>query len=207
MPAFSTEVIMSMKIILTYNPYFQTVSLRDEKGDRMTPRLAEFLRGRMEDWLDYRTVSYRCWRGLLPELMLELNEDALDITFEGVREDYLRLQEGLSRQCENLGEYGYDDDAWRLQFRERFAPDVMLARMQRLSRENEVFNSPTQEVSEKRDFRRREQERCLATVDAVDALRRKWLAVYALAVEKAGTEEAREIWRDEVNKLNQAFEI
>lgn len=197
---------MSTKITLTYNPYTHAVALEGGEGSRMTPRLAEFLRGPMEDWLDYRTVSYRCWNGLLPELMQELNDDALEITFEGAPEDFQRLEKGLRSQCEAIGEYGYEPEAWTLGFKPRFDPETILSRMRVIADENEAFRSPNQDVAQKRVRRRRELDSCPLTVAAVEKARQKWLSLFELAAAGAESEAVRDAWLSEKDRMNQVFE-
>ena len=107
------------QIDLIYNPYSCAAELYINGSPclRGKGRFEDMIIGRpMEEWLEWRTVSYKRWRGFLLELMERINDDALEITFGGVESDYERLRDALEGQCAIVTEAGYADDGWTLRF-------------------------------------------------------------------------------------------
>lgn len=108
------RVIAQMKSIELYvYPYWGIDQVRtgiciDGKPVRSTKnRLHSFMcvQG-MDKWLLPRREGYVIWKGILPELCRQLNDDEFEIMFTGRRYDYERFEEELARQTESLQRKG-----------------------------------------------------------------------------------------------------
>lgn len=140
---------MKRKVCIVYNPYSRKASLTLD-GQAAAPedgRFEDRIVGRpMADWLESQSVSYRRWRGLLPELMERLNDDALEIAFCGAQADFFRVRDALEAQRAAALEAGYADDGWTIGFADDgYGVELMRARLRNL-RDNMVVNAPTQEL-------------------------------------------------------------
>ncbi len=60
----------------------------------------------MDKWLLPRREGYINWKGILPELARQLNDDEFEIMFTGRRYDYERFEEELANQAEGLKRKG-----------------------------------------------------------------------------------------------------
>ena len=194
-----------MEITLAYNPYTKSVSLTVQGADAFTTRLREYLQGGMEKWLDYSVASYHCWQGLLPEMIQEFNDDALDITFRGIREDYLRLQEAFENQAEGLSALGFAPDQWVLSWQEGFLPADVKRAIQKTVDECTDLTSPSQAVAEARAKCIKDMAGCEETVEAVEALRRRWIAVLRQAQLEDDNDKRRNIWGQTAAALEDVF--
>jgi len=194
-----------MQITLTYNPYIQSVSLTHGGADASTPRLREYLRGDMTQWLHYSVSSYRCWLGLLPELVQELNDDVLVIVFRGRPEDYQVFREALERQSDDLTALGFAPDQWTLEWEDAFSPEEVLRNIQTVVEECEPFASPDQAVAEARAQCAKAMAACPKTVKAVEEMRRKWIDVLEQAYAADGSEKRKSIWAQAAESLEDVF--
>lgn len=59
------------------------------------------------------TKRYMIWQGLLPELIIEANDDALRIVFEGTEADYRRVEEAFRQTRTVVSNLGYEN-SWQL---------------------------------------------------------------------------------------------
>lgn len=117
-----------LSVNLAYNPYLQTAKLYVDKqlwkkgGDR----LGSFVVDRpMEMWLTPYVRGYFRWNGFLPELISELNEDAIDLNFAGTTADYTCFQRALGTQCEFVTRNGYSGSRWKLHHTVFFLPETL----------------------------------------------------------------------------------
>lgn len=105
------------KIDIRYNPFIQETAITVD-GEKITAIENRFpscvFRKPMESWLSARTDSYKHWDGFLPELMEYLNEDVLEICFEGTAEDYQCFLTELPRQHRRAEDKGFDASQYKL---------------------------------------------------------------------------------------------
>lgn len=105
------------KIDIRYNPFMQETYLAVD-GEKMTATGDRFPSGifgkPMESWLYAGTDSYKRWDGFLPELMEYLNEDILEICFEGTAEDCQCFSSELPRQHRRAEDKGFDAGQYKL---------------------------------------------------------------------------------------------
>ncbi|MBT9778596.1 hypothetical protein GPL15_19035 [Clostridium sp. MCC353] len=124
---------MMRKVDIYYNPYlYRTTLLIDGSVlNQEENRLCEFMEGKpLEAWLDYQVVSYQLWEGGILELMKELNDDELDITFWGLLTDYEHFAEAAKRQQDAVREYGYNPSECNMEYRPRFNPESVKKNVQ-----------------------------------------------------------------------------
>lgn len=74
----------------------------------------EYIVGKsIAEWLGKKVESYQAWRGFLPEIVSECNDDELNITFHGTKNDYDLFCGHLNEQAESLAEdWDWPDDEW-----------------------------------------------------------------------------------------------
>lgn len=105
------------KIDIRYNPFMQETAIAVD-GEKMTATEDRFpsciFRKPMDSWLPARTDSYKRWDGFLPELMEYLNEDVLEICFEGTVEDYQCFLAELPQQHRRVEDKGFDASQYKL---------------------------------------------------------------------------------------------
>lgn len=117
-----------LSVNLSYNPYLQTAKLYvDEQpwkkgGDRLGSFVVDHP---MEMWLSPYVRGYLHWNGFLPELMSELNEDVIALTFTGIAADYTRFQNALETQCGLVERSGYNASQWKVKHTEFFLPKTL----------------------------------------------------------------------------------
>lgn len=105
------------KVCICYNPFKQETAIvvDNEKITATEDRFPSCIFGKsMDSWLSAGTDSYKRWDGFLPELMEYLNEDVLEICFEGTEEDYLRVLAELPRQHRRVEDKGFDAGQYKL---------------------------------------------------------------------------------------------
>lgn len=147
---------MRKQIDLIYNPLSREASLRID-GVSYAPadsRLSDFMLGRdIDSWLSFRTESYRRWNGFLCELICELNDDELDLTFHGEGSDYRRLLDELPAQQALINETGFSIESCTFSHREAYNAAELAGRMLAMRaahRENRCI-PPTQMLMMKMD--------------------------------------------------------
>ena len=121
------------KVDIYYNPYlYRTTLLIDGNVLKQEEnRLFEFMEGKpLESWLDYQVVSYQLWEGAVLELMKELNDDELDITFWGIKKDYERFMEAVNQQQDAVRDNGFNTGACRIGYQPRFTPELVKQNVQ-----------------------------------------------------------------------------
>ena len=192
---------MGTRVKLTYNPVTKAVTLADGKKDMMTPRLSEFLRGDMDGWLEYRTISYRMWSGLLPELMQELNDDGLEITFSGSAEDYGRVRQAFERQSESLGEYGFSPGLWTLAFERNDALDEAMRRLKSAALSVQDFALPNEELQRRYCGMLAGMEEERHDEESVRQAILSWQELFEDAVRADGNEGRRGVWEEAIDAL------
>lgn len=105
------------KVDICYNPFKQETAIVVD-GEKITATVDRFpscIFGKpMDSWLSARTDSYKRWDGFLPELMEYLNEDVLEICFEGTAEDYQCVLAELPRQHRRAEDKGFDASQYTL---------------------------------------------------------------------------------------------
>lgn len=108
-------------ILIRYNPFSQKTALLIDgmaqvaEGGRFQGYV---LNHPMDRWLSPGVNSYQRWDGFLPELMETLNEDELEIQFEGTRQDGLRFRQELQWQHRAVEDRGYDAEVYVLKIQE-----------------------------------------------------------------------------------------
>lgn len=112
-------------ILIRYNPFSQKTALLIDGAAQAAGggRFQEYvLKNTLDLWLVPGVRSYQRWDGFLPELMEMLNEDKLEIRFEGTRDDGIRFRNELLRQHRMVEDRGFDPElyaltvgAWELQ--------------------------------------------------------------------------------------------
>ena len=125
-------------IKLYYDPYAESTYMKidGQEHGRSGRRLDSFIVGQpIESWLSAYVYSYRRWDGLLPELMDELNDDALNITFYGLPENGEAVRMSLQEQAEQLRPRGYSDNRWSLCLVPYGLPEDVRKRLLKLARD------------------------------------------------------------------------
>lgn len=114
---------MGKRIHVEYNPYLKKSHIHIEGSYYLnTGKLSEHIEDHdMGEWLFPHRVSYQNWNGFLPELMLELNEDELDIIFAGAPRDYEIFRESIQEQDQEIGQYGFEPGRCTVAFQEKFS--------------------------------------------------------------------------------------
>lgn len=121
------------KVDIYYNPYLcrTTLTIDGNVLKQEENRLCEFMEGKpLEAWLDYHVISYQLWEGAVLELMKELNDDELDITFWGLPEDYQRFIEAAEEQKDVVRSSGFDPDSYKTKYQPRFKPEFVKKNVQ-----------------------------------------------------------------------------
>ena len=116
------------EVVLSYNPYSRRTSLNIDGTERKdsSRRIDTFITGKDIDiWLSPYVHSYRRWNGFVSELMDELNDDELTITFRGTSGDYQRVISAISEQKKIAESNGYSSERLRVLYRERYTPEVV----------------------------------------------------------------------------------
>ena len=114
------------KVEIYFNPYSESTRLiiDDEERRGGETRLEEFIVGQpLDKWLSPYVFSYQKWNGLLPELMEDLNDDDLHLTFFTLPEYVSKLAEEFDKQTPLIEEKGYSSDLWRCLCEEAFRPE------------------------------------------------------------------------------------
>ena len=114
------------KVEIYFNPYSESTRLIIDGEERTggETRLEEFIVGQpLDKWLSPYVFSYQRWNGLLPELMEDLNDDDLNITFFTLPEYVSKLSEEFDKQTPLIEEKGYASDLWRCLCEEAFLPE------------------------------------------------------------------------------------
>lgn len=109
-----------------FNPYSESTRLIIDGEERIggETRLEEFIVGQpLDKWLSPYVFSYQRWNGLLPELMEDLNDDDLNLTFFTLPEYVSKLSEEFDKQTSLIEEKGYSSDLWRCLCEEAFLPE------------------------------------------------------------------------------------
>lgn len=71
---------------------------------------------------------YVIWRGLLPELMNEVNDSELHIIFEGRESDFIRLEQAFDKCRPMIESMGYENQ-WHLSFIKNFEAEDILDKL------------------------------------------------------------------------------
>lgn len=144
---------MSCSVTLCYNAYSQAATLTCDTCnlDREGSKIKKALIGHpMSDWLDARTKGYLQWNGFLPELVTELNDVDITLTFEGTNEDYARFAEAVRRQAVALQATEFDTIQLNIKHTEAFSARKLLANMRALRKQWKTL-FPTQKLIFKRN--------------------------------------------------------
>ncbi len=108
-------------ILIRYNPFSQKTALLIDGAPQSAEggRFQEFvLKNPIDRWLIQGVRSYQRWDGFLPELMEMLNEDNLEIQFEGTRDDGIRFRHALLQQHRAAEDRGFDPELYALTVQE-----------------------------------------------------------------------------------------
>lgn len=110
-----------------FNPYAESTRFLVDGKERKKNdgnRVDEFIVGQsIKKWLTPYVYSYQKWSGLLPELMQELNDDQLKMTFYAPPQYFYELDEEFNKQTSLIEEKGYSADFWVCDCEEFFLPE------------------------------------------------------------------------------------
>ena len=123
------------KITISYNPYRKWTSLNIDGIERKSSnrRIDSFITGQeIDSWLNPYVRSYRRWSGFLVELMEELNDDELALTFCGTKTDYEIVRAAAEQQAKFADEKGYSPEKWNLDYKEKYDKDVIVDNLMRM---------------------------------------------------------------------------
>lgn len=112
------------EVHIYYNPYSESTRLVVDGAERRSSagRVDDYIIGKpISNWLAAYSESYYHWSGILPELMENLNDDELDLTFHGSREHCKMLEEALQTQRTCVEELGFEFGHWKLVHREDYS--------------------------------------------------------------------------------------
>ena len=157
LPLFESDkrmMKMQMQVKVIYNPFTQAAMLGIDGADNRhsSSKIYQFVeRQPMDSWLDARTSSYQHWNGFLVELVTELNEDDICLSFYGTQEDNRVFVEGINQQSVFLEEIGFSAKQITFSYTEKYTVNVVLQEMKRL-REKWNVPVPTQELILRRDY-------------------------------------------------------
>lgn len=121
-----------------FNPYSKRTRLFVDGRERLGggTQLDAFVVGQpLDKWLSPYVFSYQRWNGLLPELMEDLNDDELNLTFFTLPEYFDKLSEEFDKQTSLIEEKGYSSDLWRCLCEEAFLPKDVCSSFKRFVRE------------------------------------------------------------------------
>lgn len=120
---------MSSFVDLQYNPYSQAASLRinGREFNRPGSRLHMFVVDKpIHAWLEPVTRGYQQWNGFLPELLMEINDDHVTVTFFGLEDYYLAFSRSMTEQMTTAERLGFDAAAVKYRFTEAYAPQKIV---------------------------------------------------------------------------------
>ena len=121
-------------VILSYNPYARRTYLNIDGIERKesSRRIDTFITGKdINMWLSPFVDSYRRWNGFVPELMDELNDDELRISFLGTSEDYKKVVRAIEEQKKIAEGCGYSSENLSIAYKERYSPEIIQMILQR----------------------------------------------------------------------------
>lgn len=122
-------------IRLIHNPFTRETTIYCEKKKITAEenKIYSFLNTNdFNDCLLPFNKKYAIWQGLLPELMLEVNDDELHITFEGREVDFQSLENAF-KQCGTIvTNLGYENN-WRLFYIPNFNAEYLAAALNNLA--------------------------------------------------------------------------
>jgi len=104
------------RIRIVYDPFAKRVSIynEDEEFSAAENKICAFLNNNsFYDCLLPMRKRYLIWNGLLPELMSEVNDDELQIVFEGRTCDYQRVDGAFRHTAGLCAQLGYEN-RWNL---------------------------------------------------------------------------------------------
>lgn len=103
-------------IRIVYNPFEERTFVYNEQTElsAMENKICTFLNcSPFPDCLRPIRKRYLIWEGLLPELVCEVNDDELEIIFEGRTEDFQLVSAAFEDSAGLLPELGYEN-RWKL---------------------------------------------------------------------------------------------
>jgi len=116
------------KVCVYYNPYLESTRLviDGSKHRASGKRLDEFVIGQpLRSYLSPCVFSYRRWNGFLSELIEELNDDEIELSFYTLPEYFAMIREELIKQSSSIEEKGYDPQLWTFAGVGHFLPEQM----------------------------------------------------------------------------------
>lgn len=99
----------------------------------------------------FRT-RYSVWNGLLPELICDVNDDELDIVFEGQASDFEELEAAFG-ECRELVENAGYTNSWTLHHTQNFNAESFAEKLISTSDRLKEFCDTRSELSELDDFK------------------------------------------------------
>lgn len=109
-------------IRLVYDPFKKSVRIYNDSGEITSTenRVWAFLNTNgFYGCLQPFRKKYVIWEGLLPELVREVNDEELQVVFEGRKSDYELVKKAFSQSGPVLEEAGYENK-WKLMHTENF---------------------------------------------------------------------------------------
>lgn len=116
------------EVQIQYNPYLKYTRLvvDDVEHHGSAKRIDDYIVGKpISEWLAAYSESYYQWNGILPELMEELNDDELEITFYGFREHYEQIEKAIMSQISAVEELGFESTHWSLNYKEAYSTNKL----------------------------------------------------------------------------------
>lgn len=118
------------KVNIYYNPYLDTTRLIVDGVEHKSSgkRFDKFIVGQpIECWLSPYVYSYRRWSGILAELIEELNDDEIDLSFYTLPEFFQIIEDELKKQETMVEEKGYESCNWILHEIKYFEANGMIS--------------------------------------------------------------------------------
>ncbi len=115
-------------IRLVYNPFTKEAEVycENKKISAEENKIYMFLKtnGFYECLLPFNK-RYVIWQGLLPELMIEVNDDELHILFEGTKEDFQTLENSFTQSEIYVNNLGYENN-WVVSYLPNFTVENLV---------------------------------------------------------------------------------
>ena len=130
------------KVSIYYTPYLDSAKLMVDGVERKAKgkRIDAFVVGQpLKSWLSPYVYSYRRWDGILAELIEDLNDDEIELSFYSLPEYFSMVQEELQKQSTAIEEKGYDSSVWTFKGVAYYLPEIYVKILRRLFRQKSTF--------------------------------------------------------------------
>ena len=116
------------KVSIYYTPYLDSAKLMVDGVERKAKgkRIDAFVAGQpIKSWLSPYVYSYRRWDGILAELIEDLNDDEIELSFYSLPEYFSMVREELKKQSTAIEEKGYDSGVWTFKGVAYYLPETI----------------------------------------------------------------------------------